>query len=126
MIQQEVLLTESAAVDWPVDAIDAERLRREMRSLCDRAAAGVQRAGLDLDDVTMHRWLVVRRGGNEPRQIPFENRITEPPGIAARIAAALGAHGDEAGGDPSRVVALRVEALRDRYEDQPDRSGIRP
>ena len=80
-----------------VDAFDVQEARRSFSTLFDRAAEAVFRAGYDLDDVTVDRFVVQRSVGGTETEAEFVAwlRANQPRGY-----------------DP--VIALRVRVFLER------------
>jgi hypothetical protein len=59
---RELLHSETLPVDFAIDDLNIDLLRRQFSGLLDRAALAVNRAGLDLDDVIVERYLLCSNG----------------------------------------------------------------
>jgi hypothetical protein len=70
--QRRELCCETVALCTSHDSIDLTLLRQRFSELFDRAASRVQRAGYDLDDVLVDRFLVCVGGEGREIEAPIE------------------------------------------------------
>lgn len=108
-----------AAVDFSLDALDLAFLRRAFSELFDAVAADVTRAGYDLDDVLVDRFLICRvPGGDESAEVVATLPVTTLVDRVRLIENAFEAFRQESGSqapcDGIRVEELRASATLER------------
>ena len=107
------------AVDFPLDALDLAFMRRAFSELFDTAAADVTRAGYDLDDVVVDRFLICRvPGGDKSAEVvatlPVTTLVDRVRLIEDTFEAFRQESGSQAPCDGVRVEELRAKATLER------------
>ncbi len=67
------LFEEKLSIDMPLDQLSLDTIRQGFSTLFDRALLGVQKEGLDLDDVEMNRFLLCRATGKKEFKVPADS-----------------------------------------------------
>ena len=120
-IRRTIIAEARAAVDFSLDALDLAFLRRAFSELFDAAAADVTRAGYDLDDVVMDRFLICRApGGGESAEVvatlPVTTLVDRVRLIEDTCEAFRRVSGSQAPRDGIRVQGLLVTATLERLD----------
>ena len=86
-IERKVLFEDTLPLDMRAGELALDRLRRGFSELFDRAALAVHRAGHDLDDTIVERYVVCRTMQDEETIIPMSSFVDSgPPSDNIRIA----------------------------------------
>jgi hypothetical protein len=126
-----VLCEESIACDIRLDVLDMDWLRRQYSILFDRAAQAVFRAGYDLDDVIVERFVSLVDEHGDASQVPASalrkgesesDRVPRPDG--GRTSAGAGGSPGAPGGSASsqldasrRIQSLFVSVVLERWPE---------
>lgn len=108
-----VVCEETAVLEMPIAALDLKRLQEVFSQLFDRVLLGVQRAGLDCDDVVLERSLALRLGDGAPQWRVIEY-LSDRPRLEAELSSKppfIGTHGQTL--LDLSIVAARVIAIRE-------------
>ncbi len=118
-IQRRVIAEESIQVDWSLEKLNLEVVRRTFSDLFDRAAVAVHRAGHDLDDVVVERRMICRTTDGFDRDVSVffmsnvnqmvENTVTQlvNAGLSATEARC------------ARILAMKCEAVLETIDSPP-------
>lgn len=108
-----ILFVESSPVQFSLERLDLEAIKRGFSDLFDRAAERVFRLGLDLDDVTIERFMDCRIADGERHRVEdpsISDVVRLRNGIVAQIELVAG--GSLSAGGVT-IVTLGVEVLSD-------------
>lgn len=110
---QKILFEEKLRIDMSLDQLQLDAIRQDFSALFDRALLGVQKAGLDLDDVEFNRFLICRTTEKSEIRIPA-NSLSDAERMKNSIIQNIQSHDNNAQPCNIHVIGLVVEVIADQ------------
>lgn len=97
----------------PFDQLSLDKIRQGFSTLFDRALLGVQKEGLDLDDVEMNRFLLCRTAQKSEIRIPADS-LSDLDRLKNSIIQIIRNHDRNSQDDDIYIIGLFVEVITDQ------------